>query len=699
MTVAAAFTAVAGVARAADVLVAVDGSDAADGSADRPVASLRRAFDLVRELRAQLGDLERPMVIEVGPGRHELADTLVLRPEDAGTPGSPTIVRAAAGARPVISGGRVIRDWEPGDDGSGCWVARLPTVARGEWAFSQLFVNGQRRFRPVLPAAGWHTIAATAEPTPASAGKGHDQFAFSGEALRRAWVGSDVEVVGVHRWTMSRMRIAGIGSPSGPDGGPAGGDGVVTFMGRTPASSEWSAFPKGGRFLAENVREALGEPGSWHLDRAAGVLRYCPHPGEQRKTAEVIAPRLDRLVVFEGDAAAGRFVEHVCFEGLDFAHGNWNIAAEGQSFPQADINVGAAVAATAARHVAFADCRVRHVGRYAFEFAAGCADCSLERCDLADLGGGGVLIGTSGGPGSWGDVAPPPGAVERITVRDTAIRHGGRIHAAAVGVWIGHASHCAVEHCDIHDLTYTGVSVGWTWGYGPSLAHHNRIACNRIHDLGHGVLSDMGGVYTLGVSPGTVVEGNVIHDVTSHDYGGWGLYTDEGSSGIVLRRNLVFRTSSGGFHQHYGRDNLVENNVFAAARDWQLQRSKVEPHTSFTFARNVVWWDNDVPLVHGDWSAGLVTGSNCYWHAGAPIAFPDGRDLAARQAAGADEGSLAADPRFVDPGRSDFTIPADSPVRALGFEPLEPDRAGPRTPPPVGDLAPVPTIWPEAKGR
>ena len=681
-------------ASAADVHVAVGGHDAADGTAGRPVASLRRAFDLVRERRMSTPDHAGPVVIEVGPGRHELADTLVLTPEDSGTERSPTVVRAAQGAAAVISGGRVIHAWEPADDGSGRWMARLPSVPLGEWCFAQLFVDGQRRYRPVLPATGWHLVADSVEPTAASRGKGHDRFSFAGEDLRTDWINmNDVEVVAVHRWTMSRMRIAGIGPLAAASGAPAGAGNAVAFTGRTPAEEAWFAFAKGGRFLVENVREALGEPGSWYLDRMDGILLYCPRDGEVPGTTEVIAPRLDRLLVLAGDAAAGRFVDHVRFEGLSFAHGNWTAGAEGQSFPQAEVNVGGAIAATAARHVTFADCSVRHVGRYAVEFGAGCSDCAIERCDLADLGGGGVLIGTSGGLGTWGSVAPPQASVERIAVRDCAIRHGGRMHPAAVGVWIGHASHCVVEHCDIHDLTYTGVSVGWTWGYGPSLAHHNHVRCNRIHHLGHGVLSDMGGVYTLGVSPGTVVEGNVIHDVSSHHYGGWGLYADEGSTGIVMRRNLVFRTASGGFHQHYGRDNLIENNLFAAARDWQLQRTKVEDHTGFTFARNVVWWDSAAPLLQGDWSKGVDLRDNCYWNASGAVRFPGGSDLASWQEAGHDAGSIVADPKLADPAHDDYTLVADSPVRALGFEPLDPSRAGPRTPPPTDGLPPVPTIW------
>jgi hypothetical protein len=102
------------------------------------------------------------------------------------------------------------------------------------------------------------------------------------------------------------------------------------------------------------------------------------------------------------------------------------------------------------------------------------------------------------------------------------------------------------------------------------------------------------------------------------------------------------------------------------ARDWQIQRSRVEEHTSFRFEKNIVWWTIDVPLVKGDWTKGLVTKANCYWHGGKPVEFPGGKDLAARQAEGQDEGSIVADPLFKDPDHGDFTLAADSPVRALG---------------------------------
>jgi hypothetical protein len=699
----------AGTARAletADVYVSPTGQDAATGAADAPVATLRRALDHVRDIRAAEPSRATPIVVEVADGRYELAAMLVITPADSGTERSPTVIRAAAGARPAVSGGRVVRGWAVTDvDGQQRWSVELPAVKTGGWRFSQLFVDDQRRFRPVLPATGWHTIAGTVEPSSAPVEKGrprgHDRFAFAGDDLRPDWANrGDVEVLAAHRWAMSRLPIGSI------DADPSDASTrILTLAGRTWVPAEWCSFHKGNRFLVENVREALGEPGSWYLDRPTGSLTYCPREGETPETTVVIAPALDRLVEVRGDVKSGAHVAHITFEGLTFLHGNWTIPAEGQVFFQGDVNVGGSIVATGAKHVAFVDCGARHVGRYAFEFGAGCTDCTLERCELVDLGGGGVLIGTAGGPypwgftdaGGWRDASRPEGAgmrVERIAIRDCTIAHGGRVHPAALGVWIGHAAHCTVEHCDIHDFTYSGVSVGWTWGYGESHAHHNCIRSNHIHHIGQGVLSDMGAVYFLGVSPGTVVEGNHIHDVASKEYGGWGLYTDEGSTGIVIRKNLVYRTSSGGFHQHYGRDNLIEGNVFAMARDWQIQRTRIEHHTSFRFEKNIVWWTTDVPLVKGDWTKGLVTKANCYWHGGKPVEFPDGKDLAARQAQGQDEGSIVADPRFKDPDHGDFALAADSPARALGLEPLDPAAAGRRTPRTLTSaLPPVPTIW------
>lgn len=643
---------------------------------DGPLATIPAAQQAVRGLKQQ-GPWTEPVTVFLRGGRYELAETLVFAAGDSGQREKttwnayvsfeqPVIYAAYAGETPVISGGRRIAGWRVEKlRGKTAWVADLPAVKGGRWHFRQLWVNGQRRYRPRLPQTGEHKVAqvldACYEGDPEQTWfKGATRFGYAEGQFRADWRNlPDVEIQFLTLWVCMRTNVQAVNEA----------DRVVT-MDRNSGMRLTSDFSKeGAPFVIENVFEALAEPGQWYLDRGEGKLYYLPLPGEDPQTADVVAPCLCELVRLEGGEAEEEAAECLRFEGLTFAYNEWTPPADYARSSQACTDVPGAITARHARNCAFHNCQFVHLGTYAVDLAEACRDIAIRGCHLRDLGAGGVKI--------WH-------GCRRNIVADCEIGDGGILYPSAVGVLIGKASGNQVLHNHIHDLYYSGVSVGWTWGYAEGDAYGNLIEWNHIHDIGKGKLSDMGGVYCLGVQPGTRIRYNLIHHVRARSYGGWALYTDEGSSHILLEHNICHDTSKQGFHQHYGRENVVRNNIFAFAGDSQLIYSRVEPHLGFVFERNIVigeglpMWQND----YGPKGRRMEADLNLYWDVrGTPVLNADGetrRGLSEWQALGYDRRSIVADPRCADLAARNFALAADSPALALGFMPIDLTDVGPR---------------------
>lgn len=683
--------------------VSPTGSDADSGSWWRPFATLARAQEAVKSFKetAPADQIER-IEVSIRGGTYPLDKPILLQPAHGGTAAYPVVYRARRGT-PVFTGGRAITGWTVGPDGA--WTVQLPEVKSGQWDFAQLFVNGERRFRPRLPKQGYFTTADNFEKND----NGINGFLYMSNDLDAAWSNlPDVEFHVLHVWSASRMRASAIDTAQK----------AVKFPKTRPFNAYWSDF-KARRYWAENVKEAFGAPGEWYLDKPTGTLRYMPLPGERPDTARVEAPVLPQLLIFQG--FENQPIINTVLDGLVFRQSQWVTPPEGNFTPQGEMNIPAAVEFVSARGITVRRCAFTQLGGYTMGFGPGAHSNTVDHCLMTDLGAGGVKIGPpfvgyrmAEAPKNVLTPDAPDGLAKTtsaITISNCRITGGGRIHPAAHGVWIGHSSYNRVLNNEISDLYYTAVSVGWVWGYAePSRSHHNEVAFNHMHHIGQGVLSDMGGVYTLGISPGTTVHDNYIHHVHAHDYGGWGLYTDEGSSGIRMYNNLVNSVKTGGFHQHYGRENIIENNIFVNSLKDQVQRTRDEQHLSFWFRRNIIYWDNDGTLLGSNWKGGVrgekdgkptqhyELGPNLYWHAsGKQELFPGKKTLAQWQAeTGQDAGSLVADPLFVNAAEEDFRLRAESPASKIGFTPFDAVGAtGPRDAGALPDLAvkPVPTMY------
>ncbi len=629
---------------------------------DGPLARVQRAAELIKTLR-----ITGSVKVLLRGGTYYIEKPIVLGPEHSGTKDAPTIFAAYPGEKPIISGGRAITGWKKPD--GPLWTTAIEDVKRGQWYFRELFLNGRRLTPARTPNDGWFRADSFVfdgkEKHPwkgtGRAGKSKTAIVFQGEDIRK-WPGIDDAVAVVyHSWTTSRHHIKSVDTENR----------IVRFT--APSAWQMGYWDKNERYYIEGIREALDTPGEFYLDRKTGVLSYYPRPGEDMDTAHFVAPVAQELLLLEGDAATGRCVEYIFFLGISFQYTGWTMPRAATVDGQANASLPhATVRATAARNCLFQRCEIAHTGSYGLWLQNGCKDNRIEQCHIHDLAVGGVRLGMTKLPQQKELQA------ERNEIYNCFIHDGGNVYHGAVGVWIGRSSYNKVHHCEISDFFYTGVSVGWSWGYKPSSAHHNIIQFNHIHHLGFGQLSDMGGIYHLGQAPGTQLCYNHIHDVLSYGYGGWGLYTDEGSSKVLMENNVVYRVKDGAFHQHYGRENIVRNNILALSfQRGQIIRSREETHSSFTIEGNIIFGAKTPPL-GGNWDNDNYTlHRNLYWNTdAATLKFPGGLSLAEWQKKGHDAGSIAADPDFINPAAGDFRLKPGSPAEKISFKPIDISRSG-----------------------
>lgn len=662
--------------------VATYGNDSSSGlSPQQAFASLQKARDVIRKQKQQ--HLSDTIYVYLLAGEYRLKQPFELGPEDGGTRGAPVIYSALPGEKVIWNGGEKISGWRKYKNN--IWVANLPESSNRHWDFPQLFVDGESRKRARLPHAGFYRVAGFPDGGPeADYQTPGRRFQYKPGDIMPNWKNlQDIEVIVYHFWTDAHLSVQSVNDKAH----------VVTF--KYPSGKVFTDdFNKtGARYIVENVWEGLQQPGDWYLDKKSGKVFYIPLPGEDMKKVNVWAPVTPAFIHLSGDAVENKWVSYIQFRNINFQYANVQLPPGNTNNAQASSSVSAVITLTGARYCAFENCSIKNIGGFAFDIQKGSSYNSFSFNTLSNIGGGGFRMN-----GGTAKDHPLLQTHDNI-ISDNEIGPYGLVYSSAVGVLLMNTRNNQVIHNHIHHGYYTGVSVGWEWGYQRSISWDNLIAYNHIHHIGQGLLSDMGAIYTLGVSPGTVIKNNLIHDVDAHNYGGWGIYNDEGSTHILVENNIVYNTKFAGYNINYAKEITVRNNIFAFGRLQQLSRNSAEPHQSVYFENNIIYWKEGV-LLDENWrdkpyefyfepspKTGIrdVTSTfdmdyNIYYN---PMLLIDSiafNKLSWKewQQSGKDKHSLFTDPLFTDASSYDFTLKKNSPASQIGFQPIDMQDVGPR---------------------
>jgi len=562
----------AGQGRAGEFWVAPAGADHAAGSRTDPFTDPAQALQQIREWRQQ-GKIAaaEPVKIFLREGIYPLLAPLNFRAEEAGTAGAPIRIEAAAGEHPLLSGGVAIGGWKkltpkipglPETARGKIWVAPAPKIAGRILEFRQLWVDDLKAIRAREPNG--ETLARLV-----AWDKTNQVATVPARALAGVKNPARLEMVIDQVWEIAVLRVNTLRF--------AGTKALLTFKAPESAIEFQHPWPPvivstnyHAPFFLANAIEFLDSPGEWYEDLSAGKIYYWPRAGEDMTRAKVFAPVLETLVQIEG--SSDKPVSNIQFTGLTFAHTTWlrpseqghvplqagmfllaakKLSPRGTSYhPQLD-NVAwigrppGAVSVKNANHISFENCTFEHLASAGLDFQSGTQDDSIQGCTLHDLGGNGIQLGEFSDTNVETHTPyNPPDQTEicaREKISNNVITDCGNEDWGCVGIAVGYAREVSIEHNELFNLPYTGISVGWGWTKMTNALRDNFIFANRIHHIGQR-LGDLGGIYTLSAQPGTVIAENSIADIAPSgfvpDPSHWFyLYLDEGSSGITVRDN------------------------------------------------------------------------------------------------------------------------------------------------------------------
>lgn len=535
--------------------VAPGGNDSHPGTSKQPFASLAKAKAAAMEsLAQQAGDV----IIWLQPGRHQVTSPISFESNDFPDTSSQLILRGQDGA--IVSGGVLLANWQSANNG--IWTCRLPAGTESIDEVRELFVEGRRAIRSRFPNEGYLRVARV------GADKRSHFFYDPGDFPIPQKV-KDTELILMHDWSTSRIPIQSIDTLSNQLT-PVDwiGARVLDFF----TLDHWEQQP---RYFLENDLRFVDLDYEWYFDPEDRRV-YLQVPADQDIEAlEIIVPVSQGLLDLKGTEE--RPIRNIHIENITFRHSAWQLPAAGYAGIQATHfdprpNTGAgwsvvpaAVTAAYADRCSFTDCRFENLGGSGLWLGQGCTNNTVRNSEFRDISGNGLMVGegrdrkTTAGP--WWEHAPEQAArnnrIDGCTITNCGVQFFG-----AVGIWCGLAAETTIANNEVYHLPYTGISIGWMWSPQPTPARGNRVINNHIHHIMQ-KLSDGGGIYMLGLQPGSQLTRNLIHDVTVNvgRAESNGMFLDEGTTDVVVADNIIYNIAKSPIRFHRATTNLVQRNA------------------------------------------------------------------------------------------------------------------------------------------
>ena len=501
-----------------------------------PGGSIAQTRDAIRSVNSNMsGDI----TVNLHGGDYWLDEGLAFDERDSGTNGFNVVYQAAKDEKPVIDGGKQVKGWVPA--GNGIYKASIGSLPSTALPFRQLFVNGRRAVRARSPNAGkYNRILSWDIP-----GK---KVLIPAKDISNWSNFNNIEMVIQRHWAVMRLRLSSFTI--------ADNIAYVSFQQeankvglKAPPSSPQASYH------FENSLGLLDAPGEWFLDTTAGEVYYKPLPGEDMNTAEVIAPVLERLITVQGTPL--KRVHNIEFKNITFRGSTW-LLPNSEGFVQVQANwflrgnppalefmpydsavMPAAIHLQWAENIKFTGNTIKWTGANAVNLYQGTSGNELAGNVITDISGNGISVDLA-----LNSHPAPENLCKNDIIRDNYIARVSRDYSGCVAIFGGYTEGLKVEHNEIFDNTYTGISVGWGWTAADTALKNNIIRYNKVSNVVN-LLEDGGGIYTLSKQPGTLIEGNYLFNINRSPWpaaGGIGIngiYLDGESDSITVKNNVL----------------------------------------------------------------------------------------------------------------------------------------------------------------